>query len=191
MTSNQMLRKKILYILTLLSMLATIISIAIFTFVNQALATVMSYQLSAYFIVLLLIYFNKFTYRIQSYMIILLVFVQMLTLPIFEGIHSGVITWLVLFPIVSFGFKRTREAIIINSMFIISFLTLFFSAMFHESYTLLHIGMICIIFVIVSILLFFIASIIVTQGQALQCRIWSISAFEEPPSGNFQFSFKR
>jgi len=149
-------RYNLLQVLVLLALVATFVNIPFFYFFNEPFAYLLILIDLSYLALFFIVRNNYLKYNVSTNIIIWIMFVHMLSIPIMNGANTFVIAWLVLFPIVPFSLKSHRVGLFYSILFLVVFLLFFTLSLFHDSYNFTHIGMICMMCLVLISILFFI-----------------------------------
>ena len=156
MTLEGDFRKNLVRCLVLVAAIATFLNIPIFYYLNRPF----SYLLMSYDIFYIFLYLSirkkLLNDSLISNMTAWLFFIHMMTIPIFNGNNTMVIAWVTLFPIVIYSIKSSQKALYYSLSFLTIFFTLFAFSLLDDSYQMLNIFMIGMMFLVLTTVLYFI-----------------------------------
>lgn len=93
---------------------------------------------------------------------------HMLSIPIMNGNDTFVMNWIILYPIVIFGLKDHKISIVYSAIFLTVFYLLYFSSLLHESYRILDVCMVGMMYLVLTILLYMIIKNMELKESELQ-----------------------
>ena len=161
-------KEKLLSILTIVAFVATALNVPIFYFLNPSYSYLLLAFALSYLFMSTLIKHHTFKHLTNTNILCLLLLLHMLTIPIMNSSDTFVISWIVLYPIVAFSLNNHRTGLLYSTIFLLLFFLLFFTSSFHESYTLLNVVMVGMMYLVLAIILFFIIQALGIKEKSLQ-----------------------
>ncbi|MCK4875081.1 MAG: HAMP domain-containing histidine kinase, partial [Sulfurimonas sp.] len=143
-------------------------NIPIFYFFNELFAYLLIVIDILYLIMYFIIKNHLFKYNTSANIIIGIFFVHMLSIPSMNGNDTFVMNWIILYPIVVFGLKNHKESLVHSGVFLIIFYLMFFTSLLHESYTMLDVVMVGMMYLVLTILLYMIIKNMELKENELQ-----------------------
>jgi len=133
---NNEFRENILKILFLIGGFSSVVNLPILYQINVLFAS----MVLIFSILYLYLYFQikkkLISYEKASSSGLLILFIQTLNIPLYAGVETFFLPWMLIFPMVVFTLKESGYALKYCGMMIVVFIIMFLSGVLHNSYTL-------------------------------------------------------
>ncbi len=154
-------------LLLMLGWIGTGVNIPIYYFFNPAFSYFLGLLSLFYLMMFFLSKRELLSAETITNIVLVVFFIHMVSLPVMNGIELLAVNWIVLYPIVLFSLKRAWWGLKSSLLFLSVLYILYFFSLLHESYTLWHLMTVGLMYVILSIMLFFVFRSLESKDRAL------------------------
>jgi len=153
---NNNFKKNLLKILLIIGGASSIVNVPILYQVSIILTNIVIVFSLGYIIIYILYTKDKLTYDTSSNIALIFLFIQTLNIPIYTGVETFFLPWMLLFPIVIFNLKARKVALTYSLFLFIIFLSMFFLSYLDSSYITVQIVIFSMLYSTVVIVFYFI-----------------------------------
>jgi PAS domain S-box-containing protein len=149
-------REKLFKILIMAGIFASLVNLPIVSTISTTFTLIVFGFAFLYFVILILLQQHKISYEKASFIALMLLFVHLLSIPIFGAVETLFLPWLLIYPIIVFSLKPSDYGLR-NSLFLLFvFIIMYLLSYLHVTYTTLQIFSFGTLYTTVTIVFYFI-----------------------------------
>jgi len=165
---DNVFREKLVKTLLLIGGVSSFVNLPILYQVSHLFTYMVVIFSMSYILIYVLFIKNRLSYDQASGMALVVLFLQVLNIPLHTGMDTFFMPWVLIYPMVVFGLKSSRYGIISSILLLILFLALYFLSYMHSSYHILHILTFSSLYITVVIVFYFMNKNVKTKEQMLE-----------------------